>query len=60
MTKCTRCHERIPAKRLAAVPKARYCLACQPLYDDYVKPPDSVMAVMGEGDVDILVSERSE
>ncbi len=60
MTKCTRCHERIPAKRLAAVPGATRCTSCQARYDDYVKPPDSVMAVMGEGDVDILVSERSE
>ncbi len=60
MPDCHRCRRPIPAKRLRAVPTATRCVECQARYDDYAKPSESVMVVMGEGDVDILVSERSE
>ncbi len=51
---CSRCEERIPAKRLKAMPRATRCVPCQSRFDDYATPSETVMAVNGEGDGEIL------
>lgn len=48
---CADCGEPIPAKRLAAVPLARYCRPCQEAHDRRVTAESCAgMAVMGEMD----------
>lgn len=47
---CESCNREIPAKRLAAVPNARYCVSCQSSRDEYSKPPAHVMAELSEAD----------
>ena len=48
--KCESCYEEIPAKRLAAVPNARFCVGCQSSRDEYIRPPAHVMAALSEED----------
>ena len=48
--RCEACYEEIPAKRLAAVPSARYCVSCQSSRDKYVEPPAHAMAALSEED----------
>jgi hypothetical protein len=40
---CQKCGQEIPARRLAAVPDARYCIQCQVDKDEPVRVPESVM-----------------
>lgn len=42
---CQDCGEKIPQKRLEAVPNARYCVACQKLAEEEVAVPDSALAM---------------
>jgi RNA polymerase-binding transcription factor DksA len=47
---CICCGDPISAKRLAARPHAKLCLACQALIDQPARVPDHLMVCAGEGD----------
>jgi len=49
---CAECEEPISAKRLLAVPGARYCRDCQSHFDVYNQPPAHVLAARAESDGD--------